>query len=592
MKHAQSRIAFASPLFLILMSGAVSGLGSEKDHASWWIETYGLADSANTKFMDRAEAIFSRVAAAADKRANRLPTLVVLNAKGSPFAMALPDGSVLLTKGALQICYEGQPLALGDSRLAFVLGHELAHLGNDDFWHAAAFEALEQHATANEAEDQLRVLMRQSPDDARRREFHADAYGMLYMTIAGFDPNVLFGGESFFGDWAAQLMRLGLRIVGEQSTPSERAAMAKSQASAIASEMDFYRFGVRLIQIGRYQDGLLLLEHFRDRFPSREVLNNLGYAHFQLAAHLLGECDGRLIVRFKVPMMIDPTTRASRLRSAGGVSPCFEQRNIKRHLQEAERNFEEAVAMDPKYLPARLNLFSVHAIAGRGAQALVVAEGALEVDDGDRRARGARAVALYLYGEQSGLATADSAIEQLEAMEREGEGDSTTAYNRASMLSERRRVQAARDAYSGYLKLEPTGIFSDAARDYLGDGSERHPEGSRNKRSTPAPPLDLGRLSRAEVRSRFPDARLADFSVGSFSGAFIHFPGGQALAIADTIEFVEERVKPPLPEQATVAKYGEVTTLVDAMAEKIFIYEGFGLVSRVEGVVAHLYFAE
>ncbi|MGH9893830.1 MAG: hypothetical protein ACREA0_17965, partial [bacterium] len=104
-----------------------------------------------------------------------------------------------------------------------------------------------------------------------------------------------------------------------------------------------------------------------------------------------------------------------------------------------------------------------------------------------------------------------------------------------AMLSERRRVQAAREAYSGYLELEPRGIFSDAARDYLGDGSERHAEGLPNKRSRPKPPVDLGRLSRANLQSRFPDARLADFSVGSFSGAFIHFSGGQALAIADTI---------------------------------------------------------
>jgi tetratricopeptide (TPR) repeat protein len=242
-------------------------------------------------------------------------------------------------------------------------------------------------------------------------------------------------------------------------------------------------------------------------------------------------------------------------------------------------------------LPARLNLFSVQAVAGRGAQALVAAEAALEIDDEDRRARGARAVALYLYGEQSGLSTADTAIDQLEALEREGEWDSTLAYNRAAMLSERRRVQAAREAYSGYLKLEPRGIFSEAARDYLGEGREQA-DGLSNKQSRPKPPMDLGQLSRAKLQSRFPNARFADFAVGSFSGAFIHFSDGQALAIADTIELVEERVQPPLPEHATVAGYGEVITMVDAMAEKVFLYEGFGLVSQPEGVVARLFFAE
>ncbi len=593
MEQSQHRIA-ATACFLVaaLLSESAWALSTEKDHASWWIKTYGLADRTNTGFLDRAEAIFSRVSAAADTRANRLPTLVVLNAKGSPFAMALPDGSVLLTKGALEICYEKQAIGLGDSRLAFVIGHELAHLGNDDFWHAAAFEALEQHATTDGAEDELKLLIRESQDDAKRREFHADTYGMLYMTIAGFDPNVLFGEESFFAEWAAQLSRLGLRIVGEQATPGERLAIVRSQAIAIASGVDFYHFGVRLIQIGRYQDGLLLLEHFRDRFPSREVLNNIGYAHFQLAARHLGDCDGRLIVRFKLPTVIDPTTRASHLRSGGGVSPCFELRNIKRHFLEAERNLEEAVAMAPGYLPARLNLFSVYAIANKGAQALVAAEESVEIDDHDLRARGARALALYLYGEQSGIATADTAIEQLEALQKESELDSTLAFNRAAMLSERRRVQAAREAYSRYLNLEPRGIFADAARDYLEEGTERKAEKIPPQAETPEPPVHLGHLSRAALQSRFPDVRFESFSLGSFSGVFIHFAGGRALAINDTIELVEERVQPPLPELATLARYGDTIARIDAMSERILLYEGFGLVSQSNGVVARLYFAD
>jgi tetratricopeptide (TPR) repeat protein len=567
-------------------------LTNERNHASWWIETYGLADRSNTAFLDRAEAIFPRVSAAADKRANRLPTLVILNAKGSPFAMALPDGSVLLTKGALEICYRNRTKAIGDARLAFVIGHELAHLGNDDFWHAAAFEALEQHATRNSAEGGLKDLMRPSEEEAKRRELHADTYGMLYMTIAGFDPSVLLGEESFFAEWADQLRQLGLKLVAEQATPRERSAMVQSHANAISGEIDFYQFGVRLIQIGRFQDGLLLLEQFRDRFPSREVLNNIGYAHFQLAVQRLGECDGRLVVRFQLPTVVDPDTRVSHLRSGGGsVSPCFQQPNIRRHLEEAERNLKEAAGMDSVYLPARLNLYSTYAIAGKGAQALVVAEEALEIDDQDRRARAARAVALYLYGEQSGLATADSAIEQLEELLREDARDAANAYNRAAILSERGRVQTARDAFSSYLNLEKRGIYADAARDYLD-------EARNGKAETPVfspvqePPIQLGRLSKAALEAKFPDLRLSSFSVGSFSGVFIHFSGGQALAIDETIEFVEERVQPPLSEAAALARYGESIVMIDASSERVLLYEGFALVCRSDGVISRLYFAE
>jgi len=49
--------------------------------------------------------------------------------------LALKDGTILLSQKGMEICYQAEDKNIGDARVAFVLGHEMAHLGNDDFWH-------------------------------------------------------------------------------------------------------------------------------------------------------------------------------------------------------------------------------------------------------------------------------------------------------------------------------------------------------------------------------------------------------------------------------------------------------------------------
>ena len=349
---------FVLALVTLLITGPMreASLAQERNHASWWIKSYGLVDASTEPLTARVEDIFTRLAAAADKRANRFPRLAILDTDGNPFAMALPDGTILLTRGALSICYGNVPQETGDARLAFVIAHELSHLGNDDFWHAAAFDAIDLNGKKESVRSTLRDLFQESPEARARRELQADAYGMLYMTTAGYDPQVLFRKESFFEEWATALDVLGVRTTARHPSPAERGAFLRTQLSAIGSEIDFFHFGTRLVQLGRLKDGLLLLERFRDRFPSREVLNNIGVAHYQLAARYLGSCDGRLVVRFKLPTVLDSSTRAVRLRSGGGSSPCFRAERFRLHFLEAERNLTEASEMDPSYAPTAVNL--------------------------------------------------------------------------------------------------------------------------------------------------------------------------------------------------------------------------------------------
>ncbi len=103
----------------------------------------------------------------------------------------------------------------GDARLAFLLGHELAHLAKDDFsigprsWRSKNIQdggpppAAGGNAEANRRRDgRVRQAIR---DIVRIKELQADSYGLIYMTVAGYDPAVIVRAASFFEQWVRQL---------------------------------------------------------------------------------------------------------------------------------------------------------------------------------------------------------------------------------------------------------------------------------------------------------------------------------------------------------------------------------------------------
>ncbi|NJL58572.1 MAG: M48 family metalloprotease, partial [Desulfobacteraceae bacterium] len=122
--------------------------------------------------VEKAYRIFDRVASVADKRGIRIPRLRVLNSKGDPWAVSLPDGYVILSKKAVDMCYQGVSEEEGNARLAFVIGHELGHAADDDFWHWEAFITLSD-------KPQLRNMLQDSnkAENIRAKEMRADDRG-------------------------------------------------------------------------------------------------------------------------------------------------------------------------------------------------------------------------------------------------------------------------------------------------------------------------------------------------------------------------------------------------------------------------------
>ncbi len=111
--------------------------------------------------------------------------------------IALPDGWIVLSREVLSLCY--QDARSGDDRLAFVLGHELAHLRQDHFWHIKYFQDWEKGGKGNASQH-----TGLSFEELRHQEFQADTNGILYATMAGFDPQAILpdnGNVNFFQAW-------------------------------------------------------------------------------------------------------------------------------------------------------------------------------------------------------------------------------------------------------------------------------------------------------------------------------------------------------------------------------------------------------
>jgi tetratricopeptide (TPR) repeat protein len=559
------------------------------EHGSWWIQTYGLVDAKTNDRVRHAHEVFERLAAAADKRANRMPRLVIIRTDGSPFAMALSDGTILLTEGALRICYRGVSAGTGHARLAFVLGHELSHLANDDFWHAAAFSAFTSYGTEGKARDALGPVFERTPDEARRVELQADAFGMLYMTTAGYEPRAVLGNGNFFNEWARQMESLGAVEGESHPEPQQRSAFLETQMKAVIEDLDLYDFGVRLFELGRFEDAIVLLEKFGDRFPSLEVLNNVGLSHLQLAAWFLSRCDERMVVAFKLPTVLDPATRARRLRTfEAAPSPCLRIERFDHHYKEAERYLREAAEKSPDYLPARLNLLSLFILGQKGAEALAAAQAAREVSPDDPRVLAARAAAMYLVERETNVRMADAVIEELQVLRRKYPQAPDVAYNLGAILSERRRVESAKTAWQAFLLLEPDGIYADVVREYLGASAPSTPLPS-TPLPEPKPPVPLGELNLSQIEARFPQVETRQMEIGAFNVRILRSDGWRAFAMESVVEVVEEKIEPPLEARAARARYGHPVRSLSTLSGEVMYYPNFA-VEIVNGLASALLF--
>jgi tetratricopeptide (TPR) repeat protein len=434
-------------IFLLLLTSALFALPEAraqprplKDEVAFYIDTYGEVLPAQDPEVARAHRVFERVRAVADKNSKRLPQLVVVNSRADPWAIALPDGHIVLSKQAVAICHQEASLGEAEARLAFVLGHELAHLAHDDFWHHEVHGFLAAHTSTQHLANFLH-----SHRPVKERELAADDKGFIYAALAGYSVDALLktgaGRPHFFNFWMQQT---NTRVQSADSTVEDRAALLRERLRDLQPRLRFFDFGVRLSHFDYCDDGVYFFREFQKVFPGREVLNNLGYCYIQLARQ---EMEAERAYFYWMPLLLDGETRAQALVRRGGPSlKTLKQAatgKTEGFLKEAVDYLQQAAAADPGYVPARLNLAVAYLYLGKPHQARALLSEARELAPEDISLQGLEALALYEQSEV-GLDLWPTAVARLEKLVASPEAPPALRFNLARLLSVRPRPTEAR----------------------------------------------------------------------------------------------------------------------------------------------------
>ena len=552
---------------------------SPEEQVQWLIKTFGELPPEHHLTLE-ARKVFERVRATADKRADRDPRLLLIRAADEPWAICLKDGTIVLTEKSLEFCYKDADKAVGDSRTAFVMGHEMAHLSKDDFWEWDALQTVRSFGNETRAVQELIKVLAGSDDSEKirrarnirmRKELQADSYGLMYATMAGYDPRAIAnaGGKNFLKEWADQITGKAA-FGGTHPDPDMRAAFLLSCMNSVSDVLDLFHIGVRLYQVGNYPDALDFLETFRRVFPSREVLNNIGLCHYQLALMTLDKYDRAKLRRCKLSTIVDIKTLAGVFRGKDEVKGIFEK-----EMQKAIECFRKACEKDPFYGPARLNLSAAHIMSDQYVEALSPLKDALKLRQDDPGALNNQAVAMYCFQSGHGVDFSGQTVTALKNIIKDHPGFSDPWYNLGRVLDDRKDIAAARKAWSKYLELEPVGDYAAVARKTLGQ-PPAEPAVSEKFREPPFVQLNT---FYKKIKDRLTGLAERSLEVSNLSASYFSGDGLQILVLGGVVKLVES----PVRKKMRLSELGigpPRRILPHSSGAEIFVYKRFALEVR------------
>jgi tetratricopeptide (TPR) repeat protein len=299
-------------------------------------ERYGMLGDDHPVTVN-VRAIFEKIVRAAGRRPGIVMEVHVLDTD-RVIAEALAGGLVVISRGAVT-------LAQSDDAIAFVLGHEVAHLARDHHGMLNSLGGLGAGPTVAPA-----LPSAERAAAARTTELEADRLGTLFAALAGYRPAVAM----------PVLVQLAARMGRDTMHPDAgaRVGAVGEQLALVARDLEIFHLGLFLVAGGRYLDGARMLEHFLTLFPSREVLSAIGVAYHKEALRYVPEPE------FHHLLVIDATTRAPATKGAN-AHPAF-----RRLMEQAVRYYTLAVDADPAYAPARTNLAAANLDLGERELAL------------------------------------------------------------------------------------------------------------------------------------------------------------------------------------------------------------------------------
>lgn len=397
MKPRHQRILVQLAVVCALAGLLQPGLGLAQDPRSgsaFYLDSFGAVDAASYPLAGRVSDVFSKLLRVADRTEYKDPGLLLIDSNDWPWAIALPDNNVVLSRGAVNLCYRDVSPEQGDARLAMILGHELGHLAEDDYWHRDVYLSLSA-ATEQGTDDVLKFigersgLVDASSDQwksiVRDRELKADDRGFIYAALAGYDTGLLIdsGQNSFFHYWTEQTSA----APGEfHLSADDRAAYLRARSGSLTDIAELYRLGVALVHLGELGLAEKIFKQVLTVFPAHEVYNNLGFIYLQRSLESISLDVDQV---FWMPASFDtaPETPGLKTRDLGSALAADDPM---KGLDEAGRYFDLAIKKNPGYIAGYLNLATAHFYRQKYNSAAAVLAEARDIVNGPDSGQGDR----------------------------------------------------------------------------------------------------------------------------------------------------------------------------------------------------------
>ncbi len=301
---------------------------------------FGASD--DTTLAPRLTKILKRITAVSDRPERELRYRVQIVEAAIPNAITLPGGTILVFRGLAELVKK--ELGDRDDAWASILGHECAHAA---LRHGVGMMRMASSLTGATAFDagaaDLASLMNTI---SRAHEFEADQFGALYAYRAGYSP-----GE------ALHLHEAMLRASGEiprgmtHPTHAERLAGLRDYLLELRAKVRGFDQAIKAISDGELDAAIVRLEVFLGVFPdSLSARSNLGVAlHRKATLGLEPTADLRRVTD------VDPDSRARKIELRSSAAKQVPKLD-KKLLEAAIVEYRSALAVDPSYAPALVNL--------------------------------------------------------------------------------------------------------------------------------------------------------------------------------------------------------------------------------------------
>ncbi len=386
-------ITFVVGVFIVLVARLI--YAENRGTSGFWLTRYREVKSG--PLYERTMEVFRRVVASADRRKGVEPRLHIIEYDGLPWAQSLEDGSIILTRRAVEFCLKEKDRSLADARLAFVIGHELSHQFNGDFWPYRFIST-----TGDNPEFTGIREFAHSPETLKAMELRADQYGIIYASIAGFRTDAIVSADTnFFSQWARAVDPTLMNLSADHPTVIQRTMAVRERLREVRRKLSLFHTGVIAYGLGWYESAAALFREFLKYYPSREVYHNIGTTYLKRAIRAYREWKGTEGIPFHLSIELEPYTGATSIEVALST-PRDARTRYRENIDRAIEYLKKATESDPYYWRARNNLGTAYILEGRLYSALSELDEALRLSPENPVVLNNRAVAYFLLAERLG----------------------------------------------------------------------------------------------------------------------------------------------------------------------------------------------